>query len=203
MKASSSALAAPPPARTSTPAAAISTVVPAARSTQSRSFTAASTPLNGHADSDPVPPRRRTRTTGDAARTSARNPVPPARRSGNVSDVTRSVTAPGGSLVDVVAGTVDAVVDGTVEPVVEGDVEAVVVVRPSPPPPAEHAASTVMTTAAAPPRATPANRMLATVEGGGALSIRATLEPGAEASLLHHEQGPGAVAPVTAEISWP
>jgi hypothetical protein len=51
--------------------------------------------------------------------------------------------------------------------------------------------------------ATPSNRMLATVEGGGALSIRATLEPGAEASLLHHEQGPGAVAPVTAEISWP
>jgi hypothetical protein len=51
--------------------------------------------------------------------------------------------------------------------------------------------------------ATPSNRMLATVEGGAALSIRATLEAGAEASLLHHEQGPGAVAPVTADISWP
>ena len=46
-------------------------------------------------------------------------------------------------------------------------------------------------------------RTLATVEGGGSLSIRATLEAGAEATLLHHEQGDGAVAPVTAEISWP
>ena len=51
--------------------------------------------------------------------------------------------------------------------------------------------------------ATPSNRTLATVEGGGLLSIRATLEAGAEASLLHHEQGPGPVAPVTAEIFWP
>lgn len=47
------------------------------------------------------------------------------------------------------------------------------------------------------------NRTLATVEGGGVLSIRATLEAGSEARLLHHEQGPDAVAPVTAEILWP
>ena len=47
------------------------------------------------------------------------------------------------------------------------------------------------------------NRTLATVEGGGSLSIRATLEAGWEASLLHHEQGPDAVAALTAEISWP
>jgi len=47
------------------------------------------------------------------------------------------------------------------------------------------------------------NRALATVEGGGSLSIRATLEAGSEARLLHHEQGPGPVAPVTAEILWP
>jgi hypothetical protein len=47
------------------------------------------------------------------------------------------------------------------------------------------------------------NRMLATVEGGGSLSIRGTLEAGMEASLLHHEQTPDPVAPVTAEISWP
>ena len=47
------------------------------------------------------------------------------------------------------------------------------------------------------------NRTLATVEGGGVLSIRATLEAGSEARLLHHEQGEGPVAPVTAEISWP
>jgi hypothetical protein len=46
-------------------------------------------------------------------------------------------------------------------------------------------------------------RTLATVEGGGSLSIRGTLEGGAEATLLHHEQGEGAVAPVTAELSWP
>ncbi|MDQ4067947.1 MAG: hypothetical protein M3203_00470 [Actinomycetota bacterium] len=51
--------------------------------------------------------------------------------------------------------------------------------------------------------ATPSGRVLATVEGGGLLSIRATLEPGAEASLLHHEHGTGPVAPVTAEIFWP
>ena len=47
------------------------------------------------------------------------------------------------------------------------------------------------------------NRTLATVEGGGSLSIRATLEAGSEARLLHHEHGPGPVAPVTAEILWP
>ena len=47
------------------------------------------------------------------------------------------------------------------------------------------------------------NRILATVEGGGSLSIRATLEAGAEARLLHHQQGAGAIAPVTAEILWP
>ena len=47
------------------------------------------------------------------------------------------------------------------------------------------------------------NRTLATVEGGGSLSIRASLEAGAEARLLHHEQGAGAIAPVTAEILWP
>ena len=47
------------------------------------------------------------------------------------------------------------------------------------------------------------NRTLATVEGGGSLSIRATLEAGAEARLLHQEQGPGPVASVTAEILWP
>ena len=47
------------------------------------------------------------------------------------------------------------------------------------------------------------NRTLATVEGGGFLSIRATLEPGAEARLLHHVQDPGPVAAVTAEILWP
>ena len=46
-------------------------------------------------------------------------------------------------------------------------------------------------------------RTLATVEGGGSLSIRGTLEAGSEAALLHHEQGEGAVAPVTAEIFWP
>ena len=51
--------------------------------------------------------------------------------------------------------------------------------------------------------ASPSGRPLATVEGGGLLSIRATLEPGAEATLLHHERGPDEVAPVTAEISWP
>lgn len=47
------------------------------------------------------------------------------------------------------------------------------------------------------------NRMLATVEGGGSLSIRATLEAGSEARLLHHQQTPDAVAPLTAEILWP
>lgn len=47
------------------------------------------------------------------------------------------------------------------------------------------------------------NRTLATVEGGGQLSISATLDAVSAASLLHHEQGPGPVAPVTAEILWP
>ena len=47
------------------------------------------------------------------------------------------------------------------------------------------------------------NRTLATVEGGGSLSIRATLEAGSEARLLHQDQGPGPAAPVTADISWP
>ena len=47
------------------------------------------------------------------------------------------------------------------------------------------------------------NRTLATVEGGGSLSIRATLEAGREAVLLHQERASGPVAPVTAEISWP
>jgi hypothetical protein len=53
------------------------------------------------------------------------------------------------------------------------------------------------------PRTGASNRTLATVEGGGSLSIRATLEAGSDLSLLHHEQGPDAVAPVAAEISWP
>ena len=47
------------------------------------------------------------------------------------------------------------------------------------------------------------NRTLATVEGGGSLSIRATVDATSEARLLHQEQGPGAVAPLTAEILWP
>jgi hypothetical protein len=47
------------------------------------------------------------------------------------------------------------------------------------------------------------NRTLATVEGGGNLSIRATLEAGSEARLLHHEQSDGEIAPLTAEIVWP
>jgi hypothetical protein len=47
------------------------------------------------------------------------------------------------------------------------------------------------------------NRTLATVEGGGSLSIRASVEAGAEARLLHHEQGPGPIASLTAEIVWP
>ena len=51
--------------------------------------------------------------------------------------------------------------------------------------------------------ATVSNRTLATVEGGGSLSIRASLEAGTEARLLHHQQGPDAVAAVTAEILWP
>jgi len=47
------------------------------------------------------------------------------------------------------------------------------------------------------------NRILATAEGGGSLSIRATLEAGSEATLLHHEQGTDAIAPLSAEIVWP
>jgi hypothetical protein len=47
------------------------------------------------------------------------------------------------------------------------------------------------------------NRTLATVEGGGSLSIRATVDAPSEARLLHHEQGAGAIASVTAEILWP
>ena len=47
------------------------------------------------------------------------------------------------------------------------------------------------------------NRTLATVEGGGLLSIRATLEPGEEAQLLHHQQGSDPVGPLAADISWP
>lgn len=47
------------------------------------------------------------------------------------------------------------------------------------------------------------NRTLATVEGGGSLSIRAGVEAGSEVRLLHQDQGPGPMAPVTAEILWP
>ena len=47
------------------------------------------------------------------------------------------------------------------------------------------------------------NRMLATVEGGAELSIRATLEPNTGAELLHHEQGADAISPLRAEILWP
>ena len=47
------------------------------------------------------------------------------------------------------------------------------------------------------------NSTLATAEGGGSLSIRATLEAGSEARLLHHEQAADAIAPLTAEILWP
>ena len=47
------------------------------------------------------------------------------------------------------------------------------------------------------------NTTLATVEGGGALSITVNLEAGSEASLVHHEQRTGAVVPLVAEILWP
>ena len=47
------------------------------------------------------------------------------------------------------------------------------------------------------------NRTLATVEGGGSLSIRATLEAGTEARLFHHQQGADPVAALTLEILWP
>lgn len=46
-------------------------------------------------------------------------------------------------------------------------------------------------------------RVLATVAGGGALSITATLEPAAEAVLLYREQMEGPVAALPMEISWP
>ena len=58
-------------------------------------------------------------------------------------------------------------------------------------------------TASPAPGAPGSNRTLATVEGGGSLSIRATLEAGTEARLFHHEQGLGPIAPLTAEILWP
>lgn len=58
-------------------------------------------------------------------------------------------------------------------------------------------------TATPAPGATGSNRTLATVEGGGSLSIRATLEAGTEPRLLHHQQGAGPVAPLTVEILWP
>jgi len=47
------------------------------------------------------------------------------------------------------------------------------------------------------------SRTLATVEGAALLSIRASLDAGSEARLLHQEGGDGPVAPVTAEILWP
>lgn len=47
------------------------------------------------------------------------------------------------------------------------------------------------------------SRVLATAEGGGALSITATLEPAAQAVLLYREQLDGAVGPLTMDISWP
>lgn len=49
----------------------------------------------------------------------------------------------------------------------------------------------------------PGSRVLATVEGGAALSISAVLEPSAEAVLLYREQVEGAVGALTMEISWP
>lgn len=47
------------------------------------------------------------------------------------------------------------------------------------------------------------SRVLATAEGGGALSITATLEPSVEAVLEYHEQVDGAVGAVVMEILWP
>lgn len=58
-------------------------------------------------------------------------------------------------------------------------------------------------TATGPAGATGSNRTLATAEGGGSLSIRATVEAGSQATLLHHQQGADAIAPLTAEILWP
>jgi len=58
-------------------------------------------------------------------------------------------------------------------------------------------------TAVSAPNSAVSNRTLATVEGGGSLSIRATLEAGSEARLLHHDEGTGPISPVTAEILWP
>ena len=47
------------------------------------------------------------------------------------------------------------------------------------------------------------SRVLAMAEGGGALSITATLEPSAEAVLEYYEQLDGAVAALAMDISWP
>jgi hypothetical protein len=46
-------------------------------------------------------------------------------------------------------------------------------------------------------------RTLASVEGGGTLSISATLDATSVATLAYFEQGSGAVPAVTAEILWP
>ena len=46
-------------------------------------------------------------------------------------------------------------------------------------------------------------RTLATVEGGGSLSIRATLQAGEQAVLTYSEQGAAAVAALPADVSWP
>ena len=51
--------------------------------------------------------------------------------------------------------------------------------------------------------ATAGSRVLATAEGGAALSISATLEPNAQAVVLYREQVEGAVGALTMEISWP
>lgn len=47
------------------------------------------------------------------------------------------------------------------------------------------------------------SRVLATVEGGAALSIRATLEPSAQAVVRYREQAEGPVAALSMDISWP
>lgn len=47
------------------------------------------------------------------------------------------------------------------------------------------------------------SRVLATAQGGGFLSLRATLEPSAEAVVLYREQGEGPVGALTMEILWP
>ena len=46
-------------------------------------------------------------------------------------------------------------------------------------------------------------RTLATVEGGGNLSIRATLDGVSEVTLAYREEGSGPVPALTAEILWP